>query len=341
MKSRFKRLWFLLLLPVGLLGAVFYAWSFRPVMWQLKGATALELSEDGRVLVAQNGKLARVYDVRWKRVIGDISFSKGNWSNVVSTSEDGSRLVCVFGKQYRVVDRVEVFGIGTVSVHRVWSATIPATAQFLDARFVGRRLRVLYNDGITTFSPTGKTEGKIGFVGAPLFSESTAGKLSPDESLAVVGAQERVIVFDARSGQRIKGWTVEAYELWDFDFSRDGNTLTACSSHFLDSGYDPTVGPPVLGTRFYWSLPEGRLVRFLDDTGTLHSPFSPDGQAGLRESASRLWFENLRSEASAPAKFQIPLPFGTKKAWITDVRLSSNGDTIAALNEKGQIWLQR
>ena len=179
---------------------------------------------------------------------------------------------------------------------------------------------------------------------------SADGVLSPDGKWAALDGYDKksnsqTAIFDAQSGRAIRHFE----SLTPLLFAPGNNTILTEGDYHKFEPYDPNNGPfDIEQLRDVWrdsapsepprcdSYDADALYPDMYTSGEVESklPFSPDGTAMMGGDAV---FYDLGRKTKA--KFQIPRPFRDDR-WLNTVRLSQNGSVVAALDAKGDIWVE-
>lgn len=365
-----KRWKFLLYaLPFVLLLAAQIARAQQPLVLKHSGAQKLFLSADGNVVVsqAQRGRAdlyeqpppplseVKVWDVSGpKATFISVPVQDKTNMDVEAISRDGKWLaVFVEGgpnlKSSR--DDLELWRIENGRAQRTGVWQKPEDAQLNDVRWQNGQFQVLLTRSVVTLDSQAHLTREVKLDWGKQVVVVAYGVLSPDGKWATLDGNDgdghsKTALFDTNNGRLLRRFDSLTPTL----FAPDSNTLlTAGDAHKFEP-YDPNNGPfPIRQLRDVWrdsapfsppaytSYSAKLLYPNMYMVGEVEStlPFSPDGTAMMGYDAI---FYELRGKTKA--KFQVPRPFRDER-WLNTVRLSQDGHTVAALDAKGEIWVEK
>ena len=271
------------------------------------------------------GAIMRLGTARWRRPWGvtGIGFSTDGQHVVTASGHTLSILDTATGKEARQLDATNIMGLAVSH-----AGGVMATAQ--NAHVEVRDLA------------TGKVK----------FSQQTPGfavAISADGRMLASGGRTRdkadpVVLWDVRTGYKLRSLPGEMYQVFRLAFSPDGKTLAAamCGNY----SFSPSAGTRSEVVRL-WDVDTGRLHELEGHTGGVTSvAFSPDGKilaTGGHDGMLILWNaadrKQLHKVRIAEEAYFHRKANGVDSGGILSLAFDPNGKTIASANHDGTVRL--
>ena len=355
-------------LPFMLLLASQKVHAQQPIVFKHPGAQQMLLSADGKVVISQakrgradlrNQPLSLLSEI-WVWNLGGpratlVSVPVPDKTNmdVKAVSPDGKWLAIFADGGRDAKSWFQNLEIWRVENGRAQRTGVWPKPDFLlnNVCWQNGQFQVLLTRNIVTLDLRGRVVKQVELDWGKQAVVSADGVLSPDGKWAALDGYDKesnsqTAIFDTQNGRVMRRFK----SLTPILFAPDNNTILTRGDYHKFEPYDPNNGPfPIQQLRDVWrdsppyepsqysSYSAERLYPNMYMVGEVESqlPFSPDGKAMMGSDAI---FYELKSKVKA--EFQVPRPFRDDR-WLNTVRVAQDGHTVASLDAKGEIWVEK